>query len=309
MKDLVLIALGGNAVLQPGQVGTFEEQVSTLRRAARGMAALLGDGYRLALTHGNGPQVGNILIQNEAARDQVPAMPLSACGAQSQGLIGFMFQLVLSDEIARCGLTVPVSTIVTRVAVDPSDPAFSRPTKPVGPFFSQQVARALEREQGYTMIEDAGRGWRRVVPSPEPREILEMGAIRTLVNSGAVVIAAGGGGIPVSMEGEPVDAVIDKDLTGALLASELGAHYLVILTDVPAVAINFGTPEQEYLGHITASEAARYLAEGHFPAGSMRPKVDAAIRFARSGGTTIISSLDNLVDAVKGRTGTRITGH
>lgn len=307
MQSLVTVALGGNAVLKRGQEGTFSQQVDNLRGAVRGIISLLKDGHRVVITHGNGPQVGNILIQNELAKDCVPPMPLGACGAQSQGLIGFMCQHALSLELTRQGMDMPVVTVVTRVLIGGDDPALKRPTKPIGPFYTEEQAQEMENSLGYTMREDAGRGWRRVVPSPEPQAIMEMPAVASLVEKGAVVIAAGGGGIPVDSSGSVVDAVIDKDLTGALLARQLGASHFVILTDVPAVALGFGTPQQEYIRHLRVEEAERLLQEGRFPEGSMGPKVMAAVRFARNGGTSVIADLDSPAKAVRGEAGTRVT--
>ncbi len=306
VTDLILIALGGNAILRPGQRGTFEQQVETLQAVSVAVAGLLAAGHRLVLTHGNGPQVGNILIQNELARDRVPAMPLAACGAQSQGLIGFMCQLALRAEFGRRGLQVPVVSVVTTVTVDADDPAFGQPTKPVGPYFERAEAERLERQEGYSMVEDSGRGWRRVVASPDPVSIVESAAIRTLVESGTLVIAAGGGGIPVDLEGQPVAAVIDKDLTAQLLARQLGAGQLIILTDVAAAALDFGTASQRDLGTIGAGQAREHLQQGQFAAGSMGPKVEAGIQFAASGGEAVITSLELLLEAVEGRAGTRI---
>ncbi len=307
MQSLVAVALGGNAVLKRGQRGTFPEQVSNLHGAVRGIIALLEEGYRVVITHGNGPQVGNILIQNEEAKKLVPPMPLSACGAMSQGLIGFMCQHALSLELIRRGMDIPVTTVVTRVLIDEQDPSMNKPSKPIGPFYGEARAREIEKKLGYVMYEDAGRGWRRMVPSPQPKAIMELSAIKSLVEGGAVIIAAGGGGIPVDSSGNPVDAVIDKDLTGSLMARQLGADHLVILTDVPAVALNFGTPQQEFIRRMTVEEAEEYLQAGHFPGGSMRPKIRAAMAFAREGGRAVVADLDSPAAAVRGEVGTLIT--
>ncbi|GIV95714.1 MAG: carbamate kinase [Herpetosiphonaceae bacterium] len=302
----ILFALGGNAILQPGQRGTPEEQRANVRAACKHIATVVRQGYCVVLTHGNGPQVGNLLIQNEETRASVPPMPLDVCGAQTQGMIGYWFQQELASEL---GSFRPIATILTQVVVDPLDPAFQHPSKPVGPFYSAEKAALLMEQAGWQMVEDAGRGWRRVVPCPEPQRIVELQQIKTLVNSGAVVIAAGGGGIPVATSNGRyygVEAVIDKDLASQVLASELGADLFVILTDVPGVYLNYGTPRQQAIAQLTAKEAEVYLAEGHFRAGSMKAKVEAAVRFVKSGsGEAVITRLDAAIDAVEGRAGTR----
>lgn len=277
---------------------------------ARSLADLLEDGHQLVLTHGNGPQVGNILIQNEEAHFAVPPQPLDVCGAESQGMIGYMLQQALGSELARRGAARPIVTMVTQVVVDRNDPAFRHPTKPVGPFYTAERARTLARERGYPMREDAGRGWRRVVPSPQPREIVEMPAIRSLVESGALVIACGGGGIPVWRDPETgalegVEAVIDKDLAAAVLGLGLGCDTLLILTDVPQVALRYGRPEQIAVPYLTVAEARRHLTAGEFPAGSMGPKVEAAVRFVEGGGRqAVIASLTEAKPALAGQAGT-----
>ncbi|MGE5541417.1 MAG: carbamate kinase [Bacillota bacterium] len=309
----MVVALGGNAILQPGQKGVYEEQIENVNKTCCQIVAMMKDGYRVVITHGNGPQVGNILIQNEAGSAQVPAMPLDVCGAESQGLIGYMIQQSLTNLLREEGIDRPVATVVTQMVVDRSDPAFSRPTKPVGPFYDEQRARRAMAEKHETWIEDSGRGWRKVVPSPDPVRIVEKDAILTLVESGAIVIANGGGGIPVVDDGETltgVEAVIDKDLGGQRLAADIGADVFLILTDVPKVAINYRKPDQVDLDRITVDEVERYQREGHFKAGSMGPKVEACKRFVlECGGVAIISSLDRAVEALKGRAGTWITAH
>lgn len=305
----VVVALGGNAILQPKQKGTIEEQMANVSYSAQQIVKLIQAGYRVVVAHGNGPQVGNILLQNAAARDQVPAMPLDVCGAESQGLIGYMIQQCIGNELQKAGLDKQVVTLLTQVVVDRDDPAFRNPTKPVGAFYSQEEAEKNMREKGETWIEDSGRGWRKVVPSPMPKEIKEIETIRTLVENGVVVIAAGGGGIPVEKKGEllaGVEAVIDKDLASSLLAKQLGADILVIATDVSHVAINWGTPDQKNLERLTVDEAKRYLEEGQFGKGSMGPKVQAALSFVEGGGEALITSLANLEAGVKGESGTRI---
>ncbi len=308
MDRLITIALGGNALLQYGQKGTFEEQLANARRTSKQLVELLRRGYRLVITHGNGPQVGAILLQQEAATDQVPPMPLHACGAMSQGLIGYMIQQSMINELKRAGMDVPVATVVTQVLVDREDPAFQNPTKFIGPWYPEEEAK-LKEEQGWVMKYDVGKGWRRVVPSPDPIGQVEIEAIRRMVEAGIVVIASGGGGIPVVDDGEyeGVDAVIDKDLAGERLATSLNADLYMILTDVEKVAINFKKPNQRFLDVMTLEEAKRYYEEGHFPPGNMGPKVKAAMRFVeRTGREAIITSLDKVIEALEGKTGTRI---
>ncbi len=308
----MVVALGGNAIQKPGERGTAGEQLRNIASACRHLAALMAKGYRLVLTHGNGPQVGSILLQNEAAREQVPAMPLDVCGAQSQGLIGYMFQQSLSAALAQLGIDAPVTTVVTQTLVSTDDPDFSDPSKPIGTFYSEEEAEVLAREKGFQLKEDSGRGWRRVVPSPDPLEIIEREAIGDLVSSGAVVIASGGGGIPVVRDGDGnlrgVEAVIDKDLAGERLARDVDADGLMILTDVDNVAVDFGTPDERQLFELTVEEAESYLEAGHFRAGSMKPKVTAAIRFVRSrpGRWARIAGLDKAEEAVEGRAGTTL---
>jgi len=305
----VVVALGGNAILQPKQKGTYEEQRANVSYSAQQIVKLIQAGYRVVVSHGNGPQVGNILLQNAAARDQVPAMPLDVCGAESQGLIGYMIQQCLYNELEKAGLHKQVATVLTQVVVDRQDPAFQNPTKPVGPFYSREEAEKAMREKGETWIEDSGRGWRKVVPSPKPKEIVEIGVIRTLVENGIIVIASGGGGIPVVKDEHGltgVEAVIDKDLASSLLARELGADVLVIATDVTHVAINYGKPDQKDLECLTIEEAKAYLAAGQFGKGSMGPKVEAAVNFVEAGGEAVITSLSYLEAGVKGEKGTRI---
>ena len=305
----VVVALGGNAILQPGQVGTFEEQLFNIDGAMGRIAALAADGWRVVLTHGNGPQVGNLLIQNALAAKTVAPMPMDVCGAESQGQLGYLAAQTLANHLRKRKVEAPVVCLVTQVAVDPKDAAFAHPSKPVGPFYSEAEARKMMLEEGLAMKEDAGRGWRRVVPSPEPTEIVELAAVKDLVAAGAMVICSGGGGVPVvrsrgALSG--TDAVIDKDLAAALLARELSAEALLILTDVPRAYIRYGTPEQEALGAVTASEMRAYAAEGHFKAGSMGPKVEACLRFAEAGGEAVIASLTEVEAAMAGRAGTHI---
>jgi carbamate kinase len=312
MGERVVVALGGNAILQPGQRGTSSEQLANVHKTVSQIVKMIDAGYEVVLTHGNGPQVGALLIQNELGSSHVPAMPMDYCGAESQGFIGYMFTQCLTNSMKEHGIKDrnPVC-VVTRVEVDPEDQAFAHPTKPVGPFYTEEVARQKMQDNGETWIEDAGRGWRRVVPSPDPKGIVEKEVIRHLVRDGFIVIASGGGGIPVIKDDRGhytgVEAVIDKDLAGERLAGELDAQIFVILTDVPNVAINYNTPRQKWLENVSVNELEKLKEEGHFRAGSMGPKVEAALRFVRNGGTrAVISSLDHALEALKGNAGTQI---
>jgi len=306
----IVIALGGNAILQPGQNGTVDEQMENVDSTAEQVAELIAQGHRVVITHGNGPQVGALLIQQEAGRDRVPPMPLDVCGAESQGQIGYMLQQSIGKMLARRSIPRPVATVITQMVVDPNDPAFANPTKPVGPFYSAYYAEQRMKETGEKWIEDAGRGWRRVVPSPDPIRIVEQDAILSLVRTGAIVIANGGGGIPVIEKGglyKGVEAVIDKDLGGECLARDVGADVLLILTDVAHVALHYKTPHQVDLHTVQLDDLIRYQQEGHFKAGSMGPKVEACRRFVERGGeAAIIAQLDRAVEAIHGNAGTRI---
>ncbi|MGI9952387.1 carbamate kinase [Moorellaceae bacterium AZ2] len=311
MAKTVVLAFGGNAIVRPGQKGTYEEQKANIQDTCRQVVDLVREGYRLVLTHGNGPQVGSILIKNELAKDVVPAMPLDVLVSDTQASIGYIIQQTLHYELARAGLKVPVVSIVTQVVVDPSDPAFQNPTKPIGPFYSAEEARKLASEKGYQMVEDSNRGWRRVVPSPKPLEIVEKEAVKALLQAGIIVVAAGGGGIPVvrrpdgSLQG--VEAVIDKDRAARLLASEVGAEFLFLLTEVEQVYLDFGKPTQRAVSRLTVEEAKKYLTEGQFPPGSMGPKIEAAISFVEAGGEkAIIGSLSKAAAAVAGKSGTAV---
>ncbi|MBZ4653495.1 MAG: Carbamoyl phosphate synthetase-like protein [Peptococcaceae bacterium] len=311
MGKTIVLAFGGNAITKAGQKGTFPEQLANIKETCAHLVGLIKEGHRVVLTHGNGPQVGNLLIKNELSKSVVPAMPLDVCVSNTQGSLGYALQQELTNALVKEGIHVPVVTVVTRVEVDKDDPAFQNPTKPVGPFYTEEEAKKLREEKGYAMVEDSGRGWRRVVPSPFPLKILEKDAIRALIEAGAVVIAAGGGGIPVSQndlgEYSGVEAVIDKDLAGQQLARDVGADTFVLLTGVSRVAINFGKPSQKELDVITAREGRQYQKEGHFPPGSMGPKMEAALLFVEKGGQkSIIASLEEIGPALKGETGTTI---
>ena len=310
----VVIALGGNALQDVNLPPTAEAQLHVIRETAKHLVDVIDRGYAITLTHGNGPQVGRILMQNEAAEEITPSLPFDVCGAMSQGMIGYLLQLAVGDELWLRKLEPRVITIVTQVVVDLDDPAFQNPTKPIGAFHTQAEAETLQREHGYTMMEDAGRGWRRVVPSPHPVKIIEIDMIKDLLGLGLIVITVGGGGIPVievadgTLSG--VAAVIDKDRAAELLAEQIAADTLLILTSVPAVALDFGKPRQRWVSRLTAQEARRHADEGQFAPGSMRPKIEAAIRFveSRPGRKTVIAQLSDAVPALEGNAGTWITG-
>jgi carbamate kinase len=296
-----VVALGGNALIRAGDKGTAAEQSARLRETAEALGPLLRQGD-LVITHGNGPQVGNELLRQERSADEVPPLPLYLAVAQTQAEIGSMIETELGPAAGR-----PVACLLTHVVVDETDPAFERPTKPIGPFYSAEQARALEAQRGWKLVEETGRGWRRTVPSPIPLEIVEADQVRALLAARTVPVACGGGGIPVVRRGDRlvgVDAVIDKDRASAVLAGELGAVRLLILTDVPAVKRAFGTPDEEEIRELTAAEAAELLPD--LAEGSMRPKVEAAIAMARAGGEAIITSLDGVEAALQGEAGTKI---
>lgn len=307
----VVVAFGGNAILRAKQMGTVKEQLENIRSACEQIAEMIEAGYQVVLTHGNGPQVGNILIQNEEASGLVPAMPLDCCGAESQGFIGYLIEQTLGNVLAERGIARSVVALVTQVVVDENDPAFTHPSKPIGPYYTSGKARELSEQRSFIMREDQARGgWRRLVPSPLPLWIHERQAIRLLIERGTVVIATGGGGVPVvqteaGLRG--VEAVIDKDLAGQRLAADVQAEIFMILTDVEAVAVNWGTPKQHFLQLVTLEEVRALAKQGHFLAGSMGPKVEAACRFLESGGEqAIIAALPNAVLALQGKSGTII---
>ena len=312
MPEKIVIALGGNALQSGDSAPTAEAQLEVVRKTCEQVAEISRRGYEMAIVHGNGPQVGRILLASETAKDTVPVMPFDVCGAMSQGYIGYHIQQALKYSLASRNRNYPVVALTTQVVVDKQDPAFLNPTKPIGGFCSEEEARRLEQEKGYTMREDSGRGWRRVVASPKPRKIVEIEAVRLLWDK-AIVITCGGGGIPVveNPDGklEGVAAVIDKDFAAELLAEEVGADTLLILTEVEKVAIQFGKPNQQNLGHLSLEEAAKYVAEGQFGVGSMLPKVEAAMKFVRANPDkkAIITSLEKCLDALDGKTGTVIT--
>ena len=307
MKRIV-VALGGNAL-----GSTPAEQLELVRQTAKPIVDLIQEGNQVVIAHGNGPQVGmvNLGMSTAAEAGAIKSdMPFPECGAMSQGYIGYHLQNSIGNELAARGLAKDVATVITQVLVDEADPAFQKPTKPIGAFYDKAAAEKIAAEKGYTMVEDAGRGYRQVVPSPKPIDVVEKNMIQSLIDTGHVVIAAGGGGIPVIRKdgrllGTP--AVIDKDFASAKLAELIDADMLVILTAVDRVAINWGKPEQKALGEMSVAEAERYCGEGHFAPGSMLPKVQAAISFAKAGGTAIIASLENAAAALRGESGTHIT--
>ena len=311
-RKLAVVAFGGNALLRPEDRGTHEEQIARAKQAARWLAELVIRGYHVIVVHGNGPQVGNILIQAEEASTKVPPQSLDVAVAQTEGSMGFLLQQAIRNRLESIGSGGQVATVLTEVEVDVNDPAFKRPTKPIGPFFTRYRAEALERDLGWTMREDAGRGWRHVVPSPRPLRILNTGVITHMLEDARVVIAAGGGGIPVvrGRDGQwrGIEAVIDKDFASALLAAELKAELYVILTGVATVALDFGKPTERAVERLTVDEAERHFKEGQFPAGSMGPKIEAAIQFVRATGSEVlITDVEHFRDALEGRAGTRVT--
>jgi len=305
------VAIGGNSLVRPGQPDSMEEQRRNLLATCDGIAAVLKQGYRVVVTHGNGPQVGDAWRRSEMASSEVAPLPLDACVAETQGTIGYLMEQVLQETLHRHGLSCPVATMVTQVLVSRRDPAFRRPTKPVGRFYTRQEAEHCRAQFGWQMVEDAQRGYRRVVPSPQPREIIELPAIKAALSDGALVVACGGGGIPVVSRRDElvgVEAVIDKDRVSSLLAWEVEADLFLISTSVERLALHFGTPQQQPLAQLSAQKARRYLGEGHFPPGSMGPKIEAALEYLERGGKlVIITSPESIPDALAGLAGTRIT--
>jgi len=305
----VVVALGGNAISRPGGDDSVGQDLANLDRSLGRIVDLVENGYQVILTHGNGPQVGNQMIRVELARGQAPDLPLDLMVADLQGGLGYMIELVLRNKLRHRGLSVPVCALLTLVEVDPDDPAMAEPSKFVGPAYPAEEVGQLERDRGWLLKEDRGRGFRRVVASPRPRSIVEVDLIESLVERGALVIVTGGGGIPVARNAEGflrgVEAVIDKDFASAVLARELGAEELFILTGVERVALAWGQPEQRWLDRITAAEARGYLAAGHFPAGSMGPKMEAACQFVENGGKrALITDIFTIGEALAGSTGT-----
>lgn len=311
MRETVIISIGGNTLIRSSEKGTIEEQFEHTKAAISHVIKIIEKGYKVVITHGNGPIVGNILIRSEAAKNIIPPMPLYICNADSEGGIGFMIQQTLYNQLRKRGIKKDVVTVVTQVVVDRNDPAFSNPTKPIGPFYTKADADILKREKGWAMIEDSHRGYRRVVPSPRPLKVIEADAIKKLADAGAIVIAAGGGGVPVVelQNGDltGVDAVIDKDFATSLLAKDIGAELFINLTQIDKVYINFGKPNAQGLNKMNVSDAKKYLTHGEFASGSMGPKIEAAIEFLEAGGKEVIITTPELIkDAMEGRAGTRI---
>jgi len=309
MKKLAVVAIGGNAVNRPGEKPTAENMLSAIEEAMGYLVDML-DEYDIVITHGNGPQVGNILIQQEMAKEVIPPFPIDVNDAQTQGSLGYMIVQALRNQLAERGLNREVAALITQIVVDKNDEAFKKPSKPVGPFYTEEEARRLMMEKGWIMKEDAGRGWRRVVPSPKPLDIVEKEIIQMLLKNDVIVVAAGGGGIPVVRENgklKGIEAVIDKDRASALLAIEINADELIILTGVEKVALNYGKPNQTFVDTLIVDDAMKYLKEGHFPAGSMGPKIEAAIDFvSATNKTCLITDMRKLKEALSGKTGTRI---
>ncbi len=306
----VLLAIGGNSLIRAGEKGTVAEQLGNARRTAAAIVGLIGEGYRLVITHGNGPQVGADLLRSERAIDQVPGLPLDVCGAATQGEIGYLLAQSVQNELRHAGLNVPVVSVVTQSVVSRDDPAMQDPSKPIGPFYSRSDAEERKRTLGWDIVEDAARGYRRVVPSPDPKDIVEQEVIRDLVNDGVLVVACGGGGIPVIEEDgvfRGVEAVIDKDRASALLAAELGVDIFAISTDADYVYLDYKKPTQRAIKSISSGELECHLRAGQFPPGNMGPKVESALRFLRAGGKeVIITSFEHMLDAVHGAAGTHI---
>jgi carbamate kinase len=310
-QKIALIAFGGNALLPENERGLQEEQMRNAQHAARLMVHMVRKGYELIIVHGNGPQVGNLLIQMEEAITKIPPFSLDVCDAMTEGSMGFMLEKAVINELRTHSIDKEVATLVTQVVVDKDDPAFANPTKPVGPFYTKYRAQALAKEKKWTMVEDAGRGYRKVVPSPKPIDVVSKWVIRDLVCAGRIVVAAGGGGIPVIINGrglfKGVEAVIDKDYVASLIAREVKVDLFIILTGIERVYLDFGTPQQRPVESMTIEQAQEYLAQGQFPRGSMGPKIEAAIEFIQAGGKEVlITSASHLKAALLNRSGTRL---
>ncbi len=311
MPQTALIAVGGNSLIRAGQRGTIDEQLANAHATARCIVQMVKRGWRIVITHGNGPQVGATLLRSERAASEVYSLPLDVCVAATQSEIGYLIQRAMEFELREIGLLTPVMTVLTQVRIDPSDPAFSKPTKPIGPFYSRAEAAEKAERLGWNMVEDPARGFRRVVPSPEPVEVFERDIIRKILDLNMIVIAVGGGGIPViETDGYRVtgaEAVIDKDRASALLANDIAADLFVISTDADAVYLDYRRPAQRMVGRASAADMEHWLQEGQFPPGSMGPKIEAAIHYLRGGGKeVIITSYERLMEALDGKAGTHV---
>lgn len=310
-KRVAVVAVGGNSLIRDETHKTIPDQYDAAHESMEHVAEMIAEGWDVVVTHGNGPQVGFILRRSELSRHELHNVPLDVCGADTQGAIGYMFQRALHNEFKRLGVKKKAVSVVTQTVVDQNDPAFKNPSKPIGSFLSKDVAEERAEKEGWTIVEDAGRGWRRVVPSPDPKRIVELDIIRSLIDDGYIVVAVGGGGIPVIEDEngdlEGVEAVIDKDLASALLANMVDADLLLISTAIEKVAVNFNTPEQQWLDTITLAEARAYQQAGHFGKGSMGPKIAAVINYLERGGKkALITNPENIVRALNGETGTVI---
>jgi len=311
-KKTAVVALGGNAITRQEEEDTIPHQFRNTTQSLSGVAELVKDGYNLAITHGNGPQVGNVIYRVELARGKAPYLPVQICVADTEGGMGYMIEQCLRNKLKQENITREVVTVVTQVIVNKDDPSIKNPSKFIGQFYSENEAENFSKERGWIVKKDSNRGWRRVVPSPIPLEIVEKDSIKVLVENGVIVIAAGGGGVPVCRKEdgtlEGLDGVIDKDRASAVLARDIGAELLLILTEVEKVALNYGTPYQKDLDKMTLDEAKEYLKQGHFPDGSMGPKIESAIQFLEAGGKeVIITSIAKVYESVKRKAGTRIT--
>jgi len=311
-KKLAVVAIGGNAVNRPGESPTAENMIKAVRTTASYLADMVQMGYSLIVTHGNGPQVGNILIQQDLAKDTIPPFPMDLCGSMTQGYLGYMIAQELHNIFIERKIKKEVCTVVSQVVVNENDDGFKNPSKPVGPFYSAEYANKMHTEKGWTVKEDSGRGWRKVVPSPIPEDVIEKDAIKNLIEKDYIVVAAGGGGIPVVRQSngmlKGVEAVIDKDRASALLAGIMNADELIILTAVEKVCLNYNKPDQKELDTLTLAQAQEYISQGHFAKGSMLPKIQACVDFVRNTGKpALITDMEKLKDALAGKTGTKIT--
>lgn len=312
-RPIAMVAMGGHAFMKPGQIGTIDEHTENAAVIGERLMVLVERGYNVVITHGNGPQVGHQLIKNELTSDEVPSWPMDVLVAETEGSLGYILQQALLNQLRSRKIKRYVVAVICQVLVDPSDPAFAHPTKPIGPFMTEEEAKRRKAELGWKIQEDKVRGWRRVVPSPDPQRVVQRWMIRDAVREGHIVIACGGGGIPIiknaSGDYQGVEAVLDKDLTASLLATEVGAEFLIILSDISNVYLNYGTEKQHALNAVTLEEVERYVEEGHFPPGSMGPKVESIRRFLRAGGKrALITSPAGLPDAMEGRAGTHVVG-